>query len=83
MITREMYLLAKKVVENYEKQQLDTPVILPGLFKERRLFLKLSMQDVTNETDISKSTISRIERGNDAFFETIMILDRFYTSKEI
>lgn len=80
MITKEMYLLAKKVVESYEKQQLNIPVVMPVFFKERRLSLNLSMQDVTDKTDISKATISRIERGNDAFFETVMALDKFYTS---
>ena len=78
MITKEMYLLAKKVVESYEKQQLNISVVMPRFFKERRLSLNLSMQDVTNKTDISKATISRIERGNDAFFETVMTLDKFY-----
>ena len=79
MITKEMYLLAKKVVESYEKQQLNIPVVMPRFFKERRLSLNLSMQDVTNKTNISKATISRIERGNDAFFDTIMTLDKFYS----
>jgi DNA-binding XRE family transcriptional regulator len=78
MITKEMYLLAKKVVESYDKQKLNTPVVVPSFFKERRLSLNLSMQDVTNKTDISKATISRIERGNDAFFDTVMTLDKFY-----
>jgi len=79
MITKEMYLLAKKVVESYEKQQLNIPVVMPRFFKERRLSLNLSMQDVTDKTDISKATISRIERGSDAFFETVMTLDKFYS----
>jgi len=79
MITKEMYLLAKKVIKSYEKQQLNIPVVMPRFFKERRLSLNLSMQDVTDKTDISKATISRIERGNDAFFETVITLDKFYS----
>ena len=63
-----------------ESKALHIPVVMPRFFKERRLSLNLSMQDVTDKTDISKATISRVERGNDAFFGTVMTLDKFYTS---
>lgn len=53
--------------------------VMPSFFKERRLKLKLSMQDVTDQTGIGKATISRIERGNDAFYKTIVALNDFYT----
>tara|TARA_R110000772_G_scaffold1095_5_gene3884 strand:+ start:2291 stop:2617 length:327 start_codon:yes stop_codon:yes gene_type:complete len=49
-------------------------------FKTRREDVKMSMQDVSNQTEISKSTISRIERGSDAFYETVIKLDNFYSS---
>lgn len=52
--------------------------IMPSFFKERRLKLKLSIQDVTDQTGIRKATISRIERGNDAFYKTIVVLNDFY-----
>lgn len=52
--------------------------VIPSLFKQRRESLKMSMQDVTNQTEIDKATISRIERGNDALFRTVMKLDKFY-----
>lgn len=51
----------------------------PSLFKKRRLLLNMSMQDVSDKTDVSKATISRIEKGNDAFFRTINKLHEFYT----
>jgi DNA-binding Xre family transcriptional regulator len=82
MITKEMYVLAKKIVENYEKQQLGIPVAMPRFFKVRRISLNLSMQDVTDKTGISKSTISRIEQGKKAFFDTVMTLDKFYFDNE-
>lgn len=63
----------------FEVKNCSIPIVMPSLFKERRLKLNLSMQDVTNQTDISKATISRIERGNDAFYDTVMKLDKFYT----
>ena len=31
MITEEMYLLAKKVVESYESKQLNIPDVMPSL----------------------------------------------------
>lgn len=68
-----------ELLNSYGTEQLNLPVVMPSLFKERRLSLDLSMQDVTEQTDISKATISRIERGNDAFFDTVMKLDKFYT----
>ena len=61
-----------------EFENLAIPIVMSSLFKERRQKLNLSMQDVTDQTDISKSTISRIERGNDAFYETVVKLDKFY-----
>lgn len=69
MITKKMYLLAKQVIESYESQQLNIPNVMPCFFKERRLSLNLSMQAVTDITEVSKSTISRIEQGKDAFLK--------------
>ncbi len=53
--------------------------VMPRSFKERRQTLNMSMQDVTDKTNISKATISRIERGNDAFYNTVITLDKFYS----
>ena len=60
-------------------RQLTIPVVMPRYFKERRQKLNMSMQNVTDKTDISKATISRIERGQDAFYKTIVALDKFYS----
>ncbi|WP_340114194.1 helix-turn-helix domain-containing protein [Maribellus mangrovi] len=54
-------------------------IVMPRYFKERRRKLNMSMQDVTDKTKISKATISRIERGGDAFFKTVMQLNKFYS----
>lgn len=69
------------IMQKYTDEQLKIPVVMPSFFKRRRLSLNLSMRDVTNETGISKATISRIERGYNAFFETVMALDKFYLAK--
>ena len=53
--------------------------VMPRSFKERRQTLNMSMQDVTDKTKISKANISRIERGRDALYNTIIALDRFYS----
>jgi DNA-binding XRE family transcriptional regulator len=53
--------------------------VMPSFFKERRQELKMSMQDVADQTSIAKSTISRIERGKDAYFNTVIKLDKFYS----
>ena len=36
MITKEMYVLAKKVVESYEKQQLNIPVVIKRLSRHEK-----------------------------------------------
>lgn len=73
-------IFAEQCLMTQEKgQNLPIHNVMPSLFKQRRQKLNLSMQDVTNKTDISKATISRIERGNDAFYDTVMKLDKFYS----
>lgn len=52
---------------------------LPSTLKKRRLLLNLSMQEVSDKTGVSKATISRVEKGSDAYYDTVMRLDRFYT----
>ena len=60
--------------------KLDLGVVIPPLtdFCRRRRLLNMSMQDVTDKTGVSKSTISRLEAGKDAFYNTILILEKFY-----
>lgn len=67
-----------QIIRKHLTEQCTMHVVMPSFFKERRQKLNLSMQDVTDQTDISKATISRIERGNDAFYKTIIALDSFY-----
>lgn len=72
--------LEKLIVSNYVVNKNDLlQRVMPRSFKERRQTLNMSMQDVTDKTKISKATISRIERGRDAFYNTIIALDRFYS----
>lgn len=68
-----------ETLKKAQGQVLNLPVVMPRYFKERRQRLNMSMQDVTDKTDISKATISRIERGQDAFYKTIVALDKFYS----
>lgn len=71
----------QSALENVETsdRQLTLPVVMPRYFKERRQKLNMIMQDVADKTDISKATISRIERGQDAFYKTVVALDKFYS----
>ena len=40
MITKEMYLLAKKVVKSYESEQLNIPVVSKRLGVNSKVYLK-------------------------------------------
>lgn len=83
MISREEYLKALDVVEQYNKQ-LRIGGVLPSWreFHHRRKQLGLSMQDVTNCTGVSKSTISRLEKGKEVFYGTVKVINDFYLSNE-
>lgn len=75
--------LLLKQQQNSDKQSLlQQTHVMPSLlaFKERRLKLNLSLRDVTKATSVSAATISRIERGNEAEFNNVLKLDRFYAS---
>lgn len=69
------------ILDRYATDQLNMlPVVVFSKFKERRLSLKLSIEEVIEQTDIKESTIRRIEQSDDAaFFDTVMNLDKFYT----
>jgi predicted transcriptional regulator len=84
MITREEYIKALDIVEKYN-EQLHIGGIMPSWreFYHRRKRLNLSMQDVTNCTGISKSTISRLEKGKEVFYGTVKTLNDFYISNEV
>jgi len=72
--------LENLIVTNYVVNKNDLlQRVMPRSFKERRQALNMSMQDVTDKTNISKATISRIERGCDAFYNTVIVLDKFYS----
>ena len=64
-------------------RQLTIPVIMPSYLRERRQALNMSMQDVTNQTNISKATISRLELGNDAYYNHLITLHQFYSDNEV
>ncbi len=83
MISREEYLKALDIVEEYNKQ-LHIGSVMPSWreFYHRRKRLNLSMQDVANCTGISKSTISRLEKGKETYYGTVKTLDDFYMSNE-
>ncbi len=83
MISREEYLKALDIVEEYNKQ-LRIGGVMPSWreFYHRRKSLKLSMQDVTNCTGVSKATISRLERGKETYYGTVKTLNDFYLSNE-
>jgi predicted transcriptional regulator len=83
MISREEYLKALDIVEEYNKQ-LRISGVMPSCreFYHRRKELKLSMQDVTNCTGVSKSTISRLEKGKEVFYGNVKTLNDFYLSNE-
>lgn len=83
MISREEYLKALDIVEEYNKQ-LRIGGVMPSWreFYHRRKELKLSMQDVTKCTGVSKSTISRLEKGKEVFYGNVKILNDFYLSNE-
>jgi DNA-binding XRE family transcriptional regulator len=68
--------------ENEElKAKTDISIDL-SMFRERRQNLRLSMQDVTNGTGVSKATISRIENGKECYYSTVVILNTYYKLKE-
>lgn len=78
----EMFNCANGTTAN-DDSVLNIFSVIPRYFKERRQRLNMSMQDVTDKTDISKATISRVERGQDAFFKTVVTLDRFYSDNGV
>ena len=51
-------------------------------FYHRRKKLRLSMQDVTDMTGVSKSTISRLERGEDVNYSNVKSINDFYLNNE-
>lgn len=81
MITREEYLKALDIVENYNKQ-LRIGAVMPSWreFLLRRQKLKLSLQDVANATGVSKPTISRLERGKEVYYGNVKNINDFYLS---
>lgn len=83
MISREEYLKALDIVEEYNKQ-LRIGGVMPSWreFYHRRKSLNLSMQDVTNCTGVSKATISRLEKGKEVFYGNVKALNDFYLSNE-
>lgn len=83
MITRIEYLKALDIVEDYNKQ-LYKGGVMPSWreFYHRRKRLGLSMQDVTNCTGVSKSTISRLEKGKETFYGNVKALNDFYLRNE-
>lgn len=77
----EYSTIVRKLIDlECEVKNLNMHIVMPPLvgFKERRLKLRLSMQRVTNNTGVSKATISRIERGHKADYENVMKLNNFY-----
>jgi len=83
MISREEYLKALDVVEEYNKQ-LRIGGVMPSWreFYHRRKQLGLSMQDVTNCTGVSKATISRLEQGKEVYYGNVKVINDFYLSNE-
>lgn len=56
--------------------------VMPSLleFKNRRESLNMTMGDVERKLGLSKATVSRIEKGNNPSYETVMQLNSFYES---
>jgi predicted transcriptional regulator len=83
MISREEYLKALDIVEEYNKQ-LKVSNYMPNWrdFYHRRKRLGLSMQDVTNCTGISKATISRLEQGKEVYYGNVKSINDFYSTNE-
>lgn len=69
--------IAERIVKSFA-----IPVVMPSLlhFKERRDKLKLTLRQVAKETNISAATISRIERGEECFYNNVKALNDWYTS---
>jgi len=65
------------------EKQCNLPVVMPSYLRERRQALNMSMQDVTNQTNISKATISRLELGNDAYYNHLITLHQFYSDNGV
>lgn len=82
-ITREDYNKALDTIEEYHKT-----LILEGHMpnwkelKKRRSDLGYSMDFVAEVTNVSKSTISRLERGKDVFYSNVFAICRFYSANE-
>ena len=68
----------------YVKNARDMPnynqIVLPLLedFKKRRLELNKSLRDVAALSGVSASTISRIENGRDADYNSVKLLHNYY-----
>lgn len=84
MITAQQILEAHDIIHEYNKGVNKFSFILPELsdFRLRRKLLCLSMDDVTYELGITKSTISRIENGKEACYSAVKKLNDFYTQRE-
>jgi hypothetical protein len=80
-ITFKEYNEALNIIEQYNKQKFEIKEENKNLL-ERRKKLKYVLRYVSSLTDISISTISRIENGETAQKKTMKKLDNFYTKQE-
>jgi DNA-binding XRE family transcriptional regulator len=82
LITKYNEIIEAMAKSSSENSGLHLQNVMPPLagFKERRQKLSLSMQGVTNNTGVSKATISRIERGHKADYENVRKLNNFYVA---
>jgi transcriptional regulator with XRE-family HTH domain len=82
-IAREDYNKSLDIVHKYHSQLVDRGH-MPNWreFYHRRKALGLSMDDVSNVTKISKSTISRLEHGKPVMYNNVYRIHTFYLGNE-
>ena len=71
---------ARNYVRGYEDAEAQLKAKMPSddNFKVNRKLLGLSLREVEKLTGVSKATISRLERGKEVFYNTVVKLTTFY-----
>lgn len=82
-LEQKLYEIEVLIFRAYDNN--NTVLVMPSLidFKSRRQKLKLTLREVSEKTNVSISTISRIENGKGAEYTTVKALHEWYASNGV